>query len=185
MPRQLHWRELTGGMIAAAAIAGVVILTLLFARVGALHGKKVTLYIVTDDATGVLPGTEVWLGGKKEGLVKDVSFRPPSTDTSERVLLKTDFLAEGFADVRRDSYAEIRPGGSLIGAVIVNIAPGTANSPALRDGDTIRPGGTGEAAHHSDLESARHHRKFPGARHVEDGRLERRDVAHHREGNAR
>jgi phospholipid/cholesterol/gamma-HCH transport system substrate-binding protein len=146
MPRQLHWRELTGGLIAAAAIAGVVILTLLFARVGALHGKKVTLYIVTDDATGVLPGTEVWLGGKKEGLVKDVTFRPPSTDTSERVLVKTDFLAEGFADVRRDSYAEIRPGGSLIGAVIVNIAPGTAMSPALRDGDTIRTRETGSIA---------------------------------------
>jgi hypothetical protein len=138
MPRQLHWRELTGGMIAAAAIAGVVVVTLLFARVGALHGKKVTLYIVTDDATGVLPGTEVWLGGKKEGLVKDVSFRPPSTDTSERVLLKTDFLAEGLLGVRRDSYAQIHPGGSLIGAVIVNIAPGTAASPPLHDGDTIR-----------------------------------------------
>lgn len=138
MPRQLHWRELTGGMIAAAAITGVVVLTLLFARVGALHGKKVTLYVVTDDATGVLPGTEVWLGGKKEGLVKDVSFRAPSSDTSERVLLRTDFLKEGLLGVRRDSYAEIRPGGSLIGAVIVDIAPGTANSPPLRDGDTVR-----------------------------------------------
>lgn len=138
MPRQLHWRELTGGMIAAAAIAALVAITLLFARVGALHGKKVTLYIVTDDATGVLPGTEVWLGGKKEGLVKNVSFRAPSTDTSERVLVKTDFLAEGLTDARRDSYAQIHPGGSLIGAVIVDIKPGTATSPPLHDGDTIR-----------------------------------------------
>jgi phospholipid/cholesterol/gamma-HCH transport system substrate-binding protein len=138
MPRQYEWSELRGGIIAAAAIAGVVLLTLLFARVGALHGKKVTLYVVTDDATGVLPGTEVWLGGKKEGLVKSVSFRPPSTDTSERVIIATDFLKEAFADVRRDSYAHIHPGGSLIGAVIVNIAPGTASSPPLHDGDTVR-----------------------------------------------
>jgi phospholipid/cholesterol/gamma-HCH transport system substrate-binding protein len=138
MPRQYEWSELRGGIIAAAAIAGVVLLTLLFARVGALHGKKVTLYVVTDDATGVLPGTEVWLGGKKEGLVKSVSFRPPSTDTSERVIIATDFLKEAFADVRRDSYAEIHPGGSLIGAVIVNIAPGTTSAPPLHDGDTVR-----------------------------------------------
>jgi hypothetical protein len=138
MPRQLDWSELSGGIIAGVAIAVVVLLTLLFARVGALHGKKVTLYIVTDDATGVLPGTDVWLGGKKQGLVKDVSFRPPSTDTSERLIITTDFLEEGFTNVRRDSYAEIRPGGSLIGAIIVNIAPGTALSPPLRDGDTIR-----------------------------------------------
>ncbi len=144
MPRQYEWSELKGGIIAAFAIAGVILVTLLFARVGALHGRKVTLYVVTDDATGVLPGTEVWLGGKKEGLVKDVSFRPPSTDTSERVLITTDFLAEGLPSVRRDSYAHIHPGGSLIGAVIVNIAPGTASSPPLHDGDTIpaRPNAT-------------------------------------------
>jgi ABC-type transporter Mla subunit MlaD len=137
MAREREWSELRGGMIASLAIVGVVLLTLLFARVGALHGKKVTLYVVTDDATGVLPGTEVWLGGKKEGLVKSVSFRPPSTDTTERVIITTDFLTEGFSNVRRDSYAEIRPGGSLIGAVIVNISPGTSASRPLHDRDTV------------------------------------------------
>src|SRR3954469_7785840 len=113
MAREHEWSELRGGMIAALGIAGVVLLTLLFARVGALHGRKITLYVVTDDATGVLPGTEVWLGGKKEGLVKDVSFRPPSTDTLERVILAADFLEEALDNVRRDSYAQIKPGGSL------------------------------------------------------------------------
>jgi hypothetical protein len=138
MPRQLHWSELSGGLISVAVITVLILLTLLFARVGALHGRKVTLYVVTDDATGVLPGTDVWLGGKKEGVVKDVSFRPPSTDTSERVIITADFLKDGLSSVRRDSYAEIRPGGRLIGAVIVNIAPGTATSPPLHDRDTIR-----------------------------------------------
>jgi hypothetical protein len=138
MPRRLHWTELKGGIIASAAIVCLVLVTLLFARVGALHGKKVTLYIVTDDATGVLPGTDVWLGGKKEGLVKEVTFRPPSTDTMERLLVRMDFLREGLANVRRDSYAQIRPGGSLIGAVIVFISPGTAASPPVREGDTLR-----------------------------------------------
>lgn len=137
MPRQIHWRELTAGMIATAAIGALVLVTLLFARVGALHGKKVTLYVVTDDATGVLAGTEVWLGGLKEGLVKDVSFRPPSADTSERVVVTTEFLNAAMPSVRRDSYAQIRPGGSLIGAAIVYIAPGTAGSPPLHDGDTV------------------------------------------------
>jgi phospholipid/cholesterol/gamma-HCH transport system substrate-binding protein len=137
MARQLHWTELKGGIIAAAAISILVLATLLFARVGALHGKKVTLYIVTDDATGVLPGTDVWLGGKKEGLVKDVTFRAPSTDTLERLLVRMDFLRDGLSNVRRDSYAQIRPGGSLIGAPIVFISPGTATSPPLHDGDTL------------------------------------------------
>src|SRR4051812_11705171 len=137
MAREHEWSELRGGMIAALGIAGVVLLTLLFARVGALHGKKVTLYVVTDDASGVLPGTEVWLGGKKEGLVRSVTFRPPGVDTLERVLITTDFLAEGLPNTRRDSYAQIEPGGSMIGTMIVYISTGTALAPPLHNGDTL------------------------------------------------
>jgi MlaD protein len=137
MSHHLHWSELTAGIIAATVIGGVIVVTFLFARVGALHGKKVTLYVATDDAAGVISGTEVWLGGIKEGLVKGVSLRPPSADTLERVVITTEFLKDGLPNVRRDSYAQIRAGGSLIGAVIVYIAPGTAASPPLHDGDTV------------------------------------------------
>ncbi len=137
MPRQIHWRELTGGVIAAAAIAVLTIVTLVFARVGGLHGKKVTLYVVTDEAVGVRSGTEVWLAGQKRGLVKDVSFRPPSTETIERLVIRTELLEEALPNVRLDSYAQIRPSGSLIGTPIVYIAAGLSTSPPLHDGDTV------------------------------------------------
>lgn len=137
MPRQIHWRELTVGIIAAAAIAALIVVVLLFARVGALHGKKVTLYVVTSGASGVLPGTEVWLAGGKEGVVTKVAFRPPSTDTSERILITTQFREKAMPSVRKDSYAQIRPGGSIIGAIIINISAGTVGSPPLHDGDTV------------------------------------------------
>ena len=137
MPRHLRWSELTGGIIATAVIAGLVVAIFLFARVGALHGKKVTLYVLTDDATGVLSGTEVWLGGKKEGSVKDVTFRPPSPDTLERLVIKTEILRDALPNVRRDSHASIRPGDSMIGAIVVYISPGTAAFPQLHDGDTV------------------------------------------------
>jgi hypothetical protein len=137
MPRQLHWKELTGGIIAAAVIAALTIAVLLFARVGGLHGKKVTLYVVTAEAPGVLAGTEVWLAGKKEGEVKDISFRPATVPELERILIRTDFLKEALASVRRDSYARIKGGGSLIGPPVVYISSGTADSPPLGDGDTI------------------------------------------------
>jgi|SRR5689334_23164019 len=137
MPHQLHWRELRGGMIAVGVIAAIILVILMFARVGALHGKKVTLYVVTDEAPGVLAGTEVWLSGEKDGLVTDISFRPPSTDTLERLLIKTEVLAKALPHIRRDSYAQIRPGGTLIGTPIIYIAAGTADSPGLKDGDTL------------------------------------------------
>jgi phospholipid/cholesterol/gamma-HCH transport system substrate-binding protein len=137
MPRQIHWRELTGGIIAAAIIAAVTLAVLLFARVGGLHGKKVTLYVATAEAPGILAGSEVWLAGQKEGVVNDVTFQSPTVPESERVLITTKFLAEALPRVRRDSYAQIKPGGSLIGTVVVSISAGTATSPPLRDGDTI------------------------------------------------
>ena len=137
MPHQLHWRELKGGIIAAAVIAALTLIVLVYARVGALHGKKVTLYVVTDEASGVLTGTEVWLAGEKEGLVKDVTFRPVTTDTLERVLIVTEVLEEALPSVRRDSYAQIRPGGTMIGTPVVYISPGTTATRALHGGDTV------------------------------------------------
>ena len=125
-------------MIAAAAIAALTIAVLLFARVGGLHGKKVTLYVVTREAPGVLAGTDVWLAGKKEGEVKDISFRPATVPGLERMLIRTEFLKEALPSVRRDSYARIKSGGgSLIGAPVVYISSGTLASPALHDGDTV------------------------------------------------
>src|SRR6266550_2272131 len=138
VPRHLRWSELTGGLIAAGVIAAITLVVLVFARVGDLHGKKVTLYVVTDEAEGVLAGTEVWLAGHKEGLVKDISFRSSTTDPSERLLIRTEFLKDALPNVRRDSYAQIRPGGGLIGTPVVYISSGTATSPVLHEGDTIR-----------------------------------------------
>ena len=138
MPHQLHWRELKGGLIAVALIAAIIVSILAFARVGALHGKKVTLYVVTDEAPGVLSGTEVWLSGERDGLVKEISFRPPTSDTLERLVIKTEVLARALPHIRRDSYAQIRPGGTLIGTPIIFISAGTSESPGLKDGDTLR-----------------------------------------------
>src|SRR5882762_1100290 len=128
----------------------ITLAILLFARVGALHGKKVTLYVVSDEAPGVLAGTEVWLAGEKVGLVSDVSFRPPSTDTTQRVLITTDFLEEALPNVRRDSYAHIRPAGNLMGAAVISISAGTVTSPPLHDGDTIHSRPHKVIAHLSD-----------------------------------
>lgn len=137
MPNRLHWRELTVGIVAAATIALLIFVILFYARVGALHGKKVTLYVVAEGAPGVLEGTEVWLAGQKEGLVKDVTFRPPTVDTSERVLIILDFLESALPSLRKDSYAQIRPGGSPIGTPVISITAGTSPYPQLHEGDTL------------------------------------------------
>lgn len=137
MPRRLSWTDLRGGIISAVAIVAVVLATLFFARVGALHGKKVTLYVLADDATGVLPGTEVWLAGMHSGSVKSIEFRVPAADTLGRLLITTEFLARDLPHVRRDSWAQVQAGGTLLGTPVIYVALGSPASPALSDGDTI------------------------------------------------
>lgn len=137
MPRKYNWSELKVGLISAAAIIGLAAGILLFARVGALHGERSQLFVLTDHAPGVLPGTEVWLSGEKVGLVKKISFRPVSVDTSRRVSIETEILSKFMPQVRKNAHADIRPGGNLIGSPVVYIASGTADMPEARSGDTI------------------------------------------------
>jgi len=138
MAPRVHWSDLKIGFAAAAILIALVVSILLFARVGGLHGDTVKLYVTTPDATGVLKGTDVWIAGKKVGLVSAVRFRPVTSDTVERVLIEADVLEQYLPLVRGDSRADIRPAGTLIGAPVVYIREGTTGAAALRPGDTVR-----------------------------------------------
>ena len=138
MPHADNWSQLKTGIIVFIGIVAAVTAVMMFARVGALHGKTTRLYMVTDVASGVLSGTEVRLAGQKVGLVASVALRPPSSDTSERVLIAMDILQPYLKYVRRNSDVQIGPGGRLIGSPVVYITPGTVAAAALDDGDTLR-----------------------------------------------
>jgi hypothetical protein len=94
MTRAGSWKDLWLGSVVLALAGAGAAAVLAFARVGALRGDTVRLYAVTPHARGILPGSEVWLAGRKVGLVRSVGFRPPSTDTSLRVILALDVLAD-------------------------------------------------------------------------------------------
>jgi len=137
MASRQHWGDLKIGIIAAAAIVGLVTWILVFADVGALHGDTRTIYVTAPDVSGVLKGTEVWVAGKKVGQVKEVYFRPITSDTLQRVIMRSDILVSALPFIRRDSRADIRPGGNLIGSPVVYIHMGTMRFAALKPGDTV------------------------------------------------
>lgn len=137
MASRVHWSDLRVGLAAVVVIAVLVVSILLFARVGALHGDTKKLYVTAPDVTGVLPGTAVWIAGKKVGQVADVRFRGITTDTLQRVLIETDILTDLFPLIRKDSRADIGPGGTLIGSPVVFIKPGTLRAPPVKERDTI------------------------------------------------
>jgi ABC-type transporter Mla subunit MlaD len=139
MARRLVWADVRGGLVALVALVAISVATLKYARVGALHGDRIRLYARTGEARGILKGSEVWLLGQKVGLVSDVRFQPPDvSDTTNRLLIAMEVQAQYLDAIRKDAVAQIRPGGSLIGAVVVYLSPGSAAAPTIRDGDTIK-----------------------------------------------
>lgn len=135
---ELRWRDLIPGVIAALLLAAFVVGVLLLAQVGALRGDSYRLTVFAGSVRDVVPGSEVWLAGKMIGLVEEVRFRAPSTDTAFRLALRLEILDEVRPLLRTDSRAQIRSGGSLLGAPVVALTVGTSSGTILGDGDTVR-----------------------------------------------
>lgn len=139
MPRRRDsWRDLLPGILCVTALVAAVLSILKFARVGALHGDTVTIYAATSEARGVGRGTEVWLNGVKVGIVDAIRFRAVDADTSRRLLLQLSVLEKHRGLIRRDASAQIRSGGTLLGAPVVFVSGGSVGAAPVADGDTLR-----------------------------------------------
>jgi phospholipid/cholesterol/gamma-HCH transport system substrate-binding protein len=132
-----RWRGLLPGVLIVLALAAFTVSVLFFARLGRLRGDTYRLHILTDAARGVIKGTEVWLAGQKVGLVTAIRFVPPGRDTLARLAIELELLQAAQDLIREDSFGQIRSGGSLIGAPVVYITPGTSSTRVLADGDTV------------------------------------------------
>jgi ABC-type transporter Mla subunit MlaD len=146
MSHHPRWIDLRTGLVSAAVVLAAAVLVLVFGRVGSLHGKTFRLYATTQAARGVIRGTEVWLDGKKVGLVRSVNFRSPAVSPGERLVLTMDLLDNVRTHVRFDSRVQVRGGGTLIGDQVVYLTSGTARMREVANGDTIH------AAEQTDLE---------------------------------
>lgn len=146
--KDLTWRSVSGGIAAFAAIVVLLFVVLKYARTGALRGDKFTLYVAVADATNLLAGSDVWLNGRRVGTVKNIAFAPASAPTDERVIIEAEVLSSVRDQIRDNSRASLRSGGSVIGAPVVFLTSGTIGARVVSDGDTLR--GIGK----SDLEIA-------------------------------
>lgn len=138
MPRPPRWRDLRSGLIVIATLAVAVGAVFAFARIGALRGDTMRLVVVGASARDVLAGTEVWIAGKHVGLVDAIGFRDVASDSAERLAITIDVLTTARPQLRQGAHAQIRSGGSLLGAPILELAGGAPNAPLLQDGDTVR-----------------------------------------------
>jgi phospholipid/cholesterol/gamma-HCH transport system substrate-binding protein len=138
MPRHhLQWRNLLAGLLVLAGLITVTVIILLFAQVGGVRGKKATIFIVTPSASGVIRGTPVWLSGTQIGTVRAVTLRSTSADTGQRLLLRLSVAEERLAFIPKGSPVSIHPGGTMIGAPVIDITPSAASGTAIHEGDTL------------------------------------------------
>jgi MlaD protein len=137
MPRPARWQDLHGGVISLAAVVALALSILFFGNVNSLHGSTIRLYAAVGSARGVLRGTEVWLYGRKVGLVDGVSFLPSSSDSVRRLIVAMNVLDRYRENIRTDAAVQIRSGSTLIGAPVVYIKSGSAHTRPVNDGDTI------------------------------------------------
>jgi phospholipid/cholesterol/gamma-HCH transport system substrate-binding protein len=137
MPRRLRWSHLRFGIASFAAVVIVAASILTFGRVGSLRGKTFTLFVRTEEARGVIRGTDVWLNGQRVGVVRNVGFQPGTSTSKDRVVLRLAVLDRAREQIRADSRTQIRSGGSLISSPVVYLHSGTIRARELSEGDTL------------------------------------------------
>jgi ABC-type transporter Mla subunit MlaD len=137
MPRSLRWSQLLPGIAAFTVLVTTVLCILLFAQVGAAKGDTMRLYTSVESARGIMKGSEVWLHGKPIGVVQAVGFAPPSTPVERRLVVALDVVERYRPFIRRDSDAQVRAGGSLIGAPVIYLTGGSPSARVVGVGDTI------------------------------------------------
>lgn len=132
------WRSAVPGLIVIAVLLAIVTFTLTYARLGALRGATYTVYLPVDEARNVMTGTDVWLAGLPVGEVAAIHFRPAEVDPESRLLLELRILTRYRDLIRVDSEADIRSGGTLLGAPVISIGIGTERAAVVMERDTLR-----------------------------------------------
>nr|MDQ3936382.1 MlaD family protein [Actinomycetota bacterium] len=121
-------RRLALSVLSVAAVVALAVLS-----TGAAPGQSVyEVDAIFDNASFLIEGQDVKVGGAQVGSVKKVSL---TRDRKARVTME---LEERFGPFKRDARCSIRP-QSLIGEKFVQCIPGTADSPALGKGGGERP----------------------------------------------
>ena len=108
-----------------------------------LEGPRIT--VLAHSASGLGPGSAVWVAGRPMGRVLSISFRPVDSavaDASHPDHVVIDAVLERVAApiLRTDATAEVRE-SDLMAPVIVAVQPGTGSAPPWNFSDTLRAAG--------------------------------------------
>jgi phospholipid/cholesterol/gamma-HCH transport system substrate-binding protein len=147
MPRSTRTVSLNQLRVGIFVLVSIVVLIFLILNAsGDINPFKKRLHLKARfaDANGLRKGSEVRLSGVRVGKVDDITLLPPSTEpTAQRVeaLMTIDSVIDGrpaTERIREDSTAQQGSPSLLGNEMLINISPGTALSPQIKDGAILR-----------------------------------------------
>src|SRR5437762_156303 len=147
MPRSTKTVSLNQLRVGIFVLISIVILIFLILNAsGDLNpfAKKLHLKARFADANGLREGSEVRLAGVRVGKVDKITLLPPSTEPNEprvEALMVIDSVIDGrpaTERIRKDSTAQQGSPSLLGNEMLINISPGTALAPQVKDYDILR-----------------------------------------------
>src|SRR5947207_4400782 len=147
MPRSTKTVSLNQLRVGIFVLVSIVILIFLILNAsGDINPFKKKLHLKARfaDANGLRKGAEVRLSGVSVGKVDDITLLPPSTEpNAQRVeaLMSISAVIDGrpaTERIRQDSTATQGSPSLLGNEMLINISPGTALAPQVKDYDILR-----------------------------------------------
>ncbi|MBK6963129.1 MAG: MCE family protein [Bacteroidales bacterium] len=103
--------------------------------IGDLHQtfiRKIKVVTLFDDVSGLQVGNNIWFSGVKIGSISSLEFY---AQTKVKVVMKLEEKAQQY--IRKDAFVKLSTDG-LIGNKILIIYGGSARSPQVEEGDTLK-----------------------------------------------
>lgn len=132
-------KEFLVGILFVSALILLIVFGWIMGAIGPLQSQS-TYYVLYNYAGGIEVGSPVRVSGVKVGKVSKIEFLPEVNEPNqERVSLKltVDVSTKAVPSVRADSRFYVNMAG-IIGEKYLEISPGTAGTPVLANGSTVR-----------------------------------------------
>lgn len=134
----ITWEQVRVGLVLLLALVILGFGIFFIGNIGDVFGTRYRLVTLMESAAGLVPGAPVQVAGQNVGQVDRVEFIRPEErpGTGETVAVWLGVNVSIRDQIRADSRARVRTQG-LLGDRLIDIAPGSADSPVLSEGDTL------------------------------------------------
>lgn len=132
-----EWRALRPGLLLMAGITATLLVIFFLDEVRRAVEEGPRLYVVTQAAPRLQPGSVVWVAGRPAGRVLSVRFRDPDPDGAETIVIEAVVERYAVGVIREDASARIVASG-LMAPVILSVRPGSPARPPFDFADTLR-----------------------------------------------